>query len=44
MNQVPLEWLWRLYIDPKGKWKRYLIGNPLFLLRLLRQRIKGRQA
>lgn len=43
MNRLPLEWLWRLYMDPRGKWRRYLIGNPLFLLRLLRQRLKNRQ-
>jgi len=33
------EWLGRLLIEPRRLWKRYLIGNPLFLMRLLRQRL-----
>jgi N-acetylglucosaminyldiphosphoundecaprenol N-acetyl-beta-D-mannosaminyltransferase len=32
------EWLWRLYQQPVLKARRYLIGNPLFLLRVLRRR------
>jgi N-acetylglucosaminyldiphosphoundecaprenol N-acetyl-beta-D-mannosaminyltransferase len=39
MSALALEWLWRLQIDPLGKWRRYLIGNPLFVLRLLRQKL-----
>ncbi len=31
------EWLGRLLIEPRRLWKRYLIGNPLFLARVLRQ-------
>ncbi len=38
MNKLALEWLWRFLIDPLGKWKRTLIGNPLFVLRVLRQK------
>lgn len=33
------EWLARLLIQPRHLWRRYLIGNPLFLLRVLKQRI-----
>ena len=33
-----LEWLYRLYVEPGRLGQRYLIGNPLFLLRVLRQR------
>ncbi|MBN2345006.1 MAG: WecB/TagA/CpsF family glycosyltransferase [Candidatus Aminicenantes bacterium] len=33
------EWLGRLLIEPRRLWKRYLIGNPLFLARVLRQRL-----
>ncbi len=25
------EWLFRLLVDPIGKWRRYLVGNPLFM-------------
>lgn len=32
------EWLWRLYQQPRAKAQRYLVGNPLFLYRLLRDR------
>ncbi len=34
------EWLARLAIEPRRLWQRYLIGNPTFLFRVLRQRIK----
>ena len=34
-----LEWLYRLYSDPGRLWRRYLVGNPLFLLRVLKQRL-----
>ena len=33
-----LEWLTRLLTEPSRLWRRYLVGNPLFLVRLLRQR------
>jgi N-acetylglucosaminyldiphosphoundecaprenol N-acetyl-beta-D-mannosaminyltransferase len=41
MNKLALEWMWRLFIDPKGKWKRYIIGNPLFAARVLHQKFIG---
>lgn len=31
-----LEWLYRLRVEPKRMWKRYLIGNLLFFGRILR--------
>jgi len=34
------EWLGRLLIEPRRLWKRYLIGNPVFLLRVVRQRLR----
>ena len=34
-----LEWLARLLVEPRRLWRRYLLGNPLFLLRVLRQRL-----
>ena len=33
------EWLARLVVEPRRLWRRYLIGNPLFLLRVLVQRL-----
>lgn len=35
------EWLARLLIEPRRLWRRYLIGNPLFLLRVVRQRLRA---
>jgi N-acetylglucosaminyldiphosphoundecaprenol N-acetyl-beta-D-mannosaminyltransferase len=40
------EWLARLLAEPRRLWWRYLIGNPLFLVRVLRQRfgvMRGRK-
>ncbi|HWP81078.1 MAG TPA: WecB/TagA/CpsF family glycosyltransferase [Bacteroidota bacterium] len=36
-----LEWIYRLAYDPKRLWRRYLIGNPVFLSRVLRRRFSG---
>lgn len=36
------EWLARLAIEPGRLWKRYLVGNPLFVLRVLRQVFRER--
>lgn len=32
-----LEWLYRLIIEPKRMWRRYLIGNTLFLKNVLKE-------
>lgn len=32
-----LEWLYRLCIEPKRMWKRYLIGNPLFIWNIIKE-------
>jgi N-acetylglucosaminyldiphosphoundecaprenol N-acetyl-beta-D-mannosaminyltransferase len=36
-----LEWLYRLFREPRRLWKRYLIGNPLFILRVIGRRIRS---
>ena len=36
-----LEWLYRLCIEPKRMWRRYLLGNPLFLWNIAKEWIKG---
>ena len=33
LRQLGMEWVWRLIQDPKTKFKRYVIGNPVFLFR-----------
>ena len=41
MNQLGLEWLHRLTVEPRRMWRRYLVGNPLFLARTARARVAG---
>ena len=38
MTQCGLEWLARLVVSPRRHFKRYVIGLPLFYLRILKQR------
>ena len=38
MTDHGLEWLGRLIVEPRRLWRRYLIGNPIFLWRVLLQR------
>jgi N-acetylglucosaminyldiphosphoundecaprenol N-acetyl-beta-D-mannosaminyltransferase len=42
MGKLGIEWLGRLMIEPRRLWRRYLIGNPRFLLRVLRHRFGRR--
>ena len=37
LTESGFEWLVRLLHEPNRLWRRYLLGNPLFLLRVLRQ-------
>ena len=34
MRKAGIEWVWRLLQEPKAKFSRYVLGNPLFMLRL----------
>lgn len=34
MQKYALEWLWRLGLEPKRLWKRYVLLNPAYLARL----------
>jgi exopolysaccharide biosynthesis WecB/TagA/CpsF family protein len=36
LRRARLEWAWRLVIEPRRLWRRYLVGNPLFLYRAMR--------
>ncbi|MEP1208708.1 MAG: WecB/TagA/CpsF family glycosyltransferase [Rhizobiaceae bacterium] len=36
-----LEWLYRLWLEPQRMWRRYIVGNPLFLMRILQQKLFG---
>lgn len=37
MVRYGLEWLWRLRLEPRRLAARYLVGNPVFLARLMKQ-------
>ena len=38
LRKLGHEWIWRLCKQPLGKGRRYLLGNPLFLYRVLRRK------
>nr|WP_281361011.1 WecB/TagA/CpsF family glycosyltransferase [Schumannella luteola] len=42
MIRAGLEWLWRLLIEPRRLARRYVLGNPAFVLRLARQLLRER--
>ena len=41
VRQIRLEWLYRLWLEPRRLWRRYVLGNPAFLLRMARQYASG---
>lgn len=41
MARNGLEWLFRLYLEPRRMWRRYVIGNPLFVIRILQNDVFG---
>lgn len=38
VSRIGMEWFYRLIQEPRRLWKRYLIGNPMFLCRIVRAR------
>ncbi|MDX2189198.1 MAG: WecB/TagA/CpsF family glycosyltransferase [Bacteroidota bacterium] len=42
MQKYCLEWMYRLYQEPKRLWKRYLVTNTLFLIYFVRQLLQKR--
>lgn len=41
LRRLGLEWIWRLLQEPARMWRRYLLGNPLFLWRVWRRPVVG---
>lgn len=39
MQKWGLEWLFRLIVEPKRLWKRYIMGNPQFMWLVIKQRL-----
>ena len=42
MTNRGLEWLSRMFTEPKRLWQRYVVGNPLFFYRLIKERFAKR--
>lgn len=38
MRTLGMEWFFRLTVEPRRLWRRYLIGNPKFLVRAIRHK------
>lgn len=36
MRKTGMEWMYRLYLEPGRLWRRYIIGNPMFVYRVFR--------
>ena len=43
LRRLRLEWVYRLWLEPGRLWRRYVLGNPVFLLRMLRIRLFPRK-
>jgi len=41
VTNLGFEWFYRLLKEPKRLFKRYVFGNPLFIFRVIRERVKG---
>jgi len=39
LSKIGFEWMFRFLQEPRRLWKRYFIGNPLFVLRILKARL-----
>jgi exopolysaccharide biosynthesis WecB/TagA/CpsF family protein len=44
VNRIGLEWAYRLFLEPRRMWRRYVVGNPTFLWRAWRTRRTDRAA
>ncbi|GAB76707.1 WecB/TagA/CpsF family glycosyltransferase [Austwickia chelonae] len=38
VRELGMEWVWRLKQEPRRMWRRYVIGNPLFLFRVWQEK------
>lgn len=43
MRELGLEWLFRFIMEPRRMFVRYIIGNPLFVSRVLWRRLRGKK-
>ena len=43
MRQLGLEWLFRFMMEPRRMFMRYIVGNPVFMIRVLWRRLRGQK-
>lgn len=43
LRRLRLEWMFRLLLEPRRLWRRYLVGNPTFLMHVLQEMRRGGQ-
>jgi N-acetylglucosaminyldiphosphoundecaprenol N-acetyl-beta-D-mannosaminyltransferase len=41
IRRAGLEWLFRLVLEPRRLWRRYLVGNVVFIARVIRAAVSG---
>ena len=41
LRKIKLEWVYRLLQEPERLWRRYILGNPLFVLRVFLSKLLG---
>lgn len=44
VRRMGMEWLYRLMLEPRRLFRRYVLGNPQFLMRVMWRRLSGRRA
>ena len=40
VREIGMEWVYRLIQEPRRMWRRYLIGNGVFLFRVLHEKLR----
>lgn len=43
MRKIGIEWIWRLLMEPRRMWRRYIVGNVIFVVKILSIRSRGRK-
>lgn len=43
VRTLRMEWAYRMMLEPKRLWRRYLLGNIIFLTRMIKLRLHGRK-
>jgi N-acetylglucosaminyldiphosphoundecaprenol N-acetyl-beta-D-mannosaminyltransferase len=43
MQHTGLEWVWRLFQEPRRLWRRYLVDDMMIVPMILREIVRGRR-